>query len=492
MRWRTGSCFFLCLQALCAPATAETSAQDLAAAHRVMRHSLQPQQDNSHLARMAALRTLKDASLRPVFLELADATQWPIQVHALLGLAELDDHGLSVDLLQQAAPMAQTQTLLVAMQYDLLPEASRDALLTDDTLQDHLVTVLLRESIDTHTQAHIQRLEVLLDSTDPHAVGTAAMVLAAHNDATALPRLDGRIMMWEDPRQLEAIFAALDTLQDHPSDQGVRWADALLEAESRPGPRRYALLAVLAADRTVGDQRWLEAMQAADRHRVRVDLALLRLMTQSPFTADMRAAMGDDKLLDTIATASTAVATSGDPAALVALVDQHHGRSTEWLLQACDDLPPTLVQPALERLIEHVPGTGSARLTTADRGQRAAVALHRIAPDRMRRLLADAPDEGPRQQALLLAALQVSDQALLHTAQQIRQIGLSPNDTMTLLLRARWAPTLNPTDIDRLALAVDGGRLSHPLQTQAAWLMLKHTGHLDDFMRQMPTIAHGQ
>jgi hypothetical protein len=174
---------------------------------------------------------------------------------------------------------------------------------------------------------------------------------------------------------------------------------------------------------------------------------------------------------------------SGDPASLVALVDTGHGRSIEWLLDLAAKLPQSLVQPALERLIEKVPGTGRTRTDTADRGLRAALLLHGMAPQRMRQLLANAPDDGPRQQALLMAALQLSDRQLKDVAESIRQIGLNTADAMTLLLRARWTDRLSDQDMNRLALAVNGGRLSKPLQAQAAWLMLKHSGKLADVMQ---------
>ena len=47
---------------------------------------------------------------------------------------------------------------------------------------------------------------------------------------------------------------------------------------------------------------------------------------------------------------------------------------------------------------------------------------------------------------------------------------------MTLLLKARWLDDLASTEIDQLGLIMDGARLSDPLRTQAAWLLLRHTG----------------
>ena len=464
--------------ALSASAAGEVPHSGLTAAGRELRKTIVPQADNSHLTRLAALRTLRDPDLEPLFKALSKHDHWPMQVHGALGLGELDGSVLNPSLLATLDPRAQEQAMLVALTDLRLTDAQLTSLKGMASLAPHLESMVLDESISRGLSVDTDRLVRLLGCGDPRATGRAAMLLAARDHTGAVGLLDQHLMGWEEPRQLEATFAALDTLGRHPSRSGRDWAQELLEAETRSGPRRFALLTLLKVDQPTGDERWREALAQATRHRERVDLALLRLMAKAPFPADSRALLHDEPLLQCIADASNAVAAlqSGNPAALVALVETQHGRSIEWLLDNATDLPGVLVQPSLERLIEQAPGEGRTHAAAIDRAMRGALVLHVINPSRMRQLLADAPDDGPRQQALLLAALQLQDPELVTVVDGLRQIGLGTADAMALLVRARGHRVLNETDVGRLALTVDGAGLSDPLRTQAAWLLLRHTG----------------
>jgi hypothetical protein len=464
--------------ALCASAAGEARDTGLTAAGRQMRKTIVPQTDNSHLTRLAALRTLRDPELEPLFRALSQHDHWPMQVHGVLGLGELDGSVLHPTLLASLDPRAQEQAMLVALADPHLTDAQLVSLLDVPKLAPHLESMLLDEAIARELSVETDKLVRLLASGDPRATGCASMLLAARDHAGAVGSLDQHLMGWAEPRQLEATFAALDTLGRHPSRSGRDWAQELLEAETRSGPRRFALLTLLKVDQPTGDQRWQEAMSRATRHRERVDLALLRLMAKAPFPTQSRGLLHDEPLLKCIADASDAVAgaQSGNPDALVALVDTQHGRSIEWLLDNAADLPSVLVQPSLERLIEQAPGEGRTHAAAIDRAMRGALVLHGINAPRMRQLLADAPDDGPRQQALLLAALQLQDPQLVDVVDGLRQIGLGTADAMALLVRARGHQTLPDIDMGKLALTVDGAGLSDPLRTQAAWLLLRHTG----------------
>jgi hypothetical protein len=475
-------CYWIAAAALCATAAGEVPEQRLDAAKMQIQRTITVQQNNAHLGRLAALRTLRDPQLEPLFRSLLTDPQWAMQVHGVLGLAELDPNGLDPQLLLELHPQAREQALLVVLNEGTLPTPRLRTLLTIDTLEPHMQAQLLDEAQHRKLTVDVAQLNAVLTSGDPRAAGRAAMLLAAKGHTRALPTLDGLIMQWEEPRQLEAAFAAMQTLGRHPSADGARWIDDLLEAEARPGPQRFALMTLLTCDRSAADPRWSKAMAEATRHRQRVDLALVRLMAGAPFSDADRSLLSNDPLLNSIADAADAVAANANGSeqmvhsdAIVALVDTGHSRSIEWLLDTVNDHPSNLVQRAMERLIERVPTTGSADATAMDQGLRGAIALHAMAPNRMRQLLANAPDEGPRQQALLLAALQLDDVQLAHVASNLHRIGLSTSDAMTLLLTARWQDHLPNADIDQLGLVMDGTRLSDPLRTQAAWLLLRHT-----------------
>lgn len=488
-------CCWVAAVALCASAVGKVPEHRLTAAKTQIQRAITVQQSNAHLGRLAALRILRDPTLEPVFRALIDDPQWSMQVHGMLGLSELTPNGLDPELLLSLDPRAREQAMLVVLDEGTLPTKRLQALLRIDAIEPHLLARLADEARHRNLPVDHTQLARLLDSGDPRAAGRSAMLLAAEGNRTALPTLDRLIMQWEEPRQLEASFTAMQTLGRHPSPAGAQWVDDLLEAEARPGPKRFALMTLLKCDLTLADPRWSRAMAEATRHRHRVDLALLRLMAGAPFSTAAREMLPTEALLHRIADAADAVAAAQEidevqanaappvrADALVALVETGHGRSIEWLLDTANDHDTRLVQPAMERLIERVPATGVTDVTSMDQGLRAAIALHGMNPGRMRQLLADAPDEGPRQQALLLAALQLNDVQLAHVADRIHRIGLSTSDAMTLLLSARWHDHLPSNDVDQLSLIMDSTRLSDPLRTQAAWLLLRHTGRHNSLM----------
>src|SRR5262245_4009222 len=57
---------------------------------RIMKRAASAQRDGGHLPLLFALRQLRDPDLKPFFTQLAQSDDWQIQVHAVLGLAEID------------------------------------------------------------------------------------------------------------------------------------------------------------------------------------------------------------------------------------------------------------------------------------------------------------------------------------------------------------------------------------------------------------------
>ena len=91
------------------------------AALRQLQDATTYQRSGQHLLNLAALRNLRDADLRPLFLQFAQHPEWTVQVHAVLGLAELSDEGV-VDpwLVQQVAPSAREHLIAQALDDGLL------------------------------------------------------------------------------------------------------------------------------------------------------------------------------------------------------------------------------------------------------------------------------------------------------------------------------------------------------------------------------------
>ena len=65
-------------------------------------------------------------------------------------------------------------------------------------------------------------------------------------------------------------------------------------------------------------------------------------------------------------------------------------------------------------------------------------------------------------------------------ARQAKRIGFGRADSLALILIAKHATRLTPQELSELGVvAAGGGRISEVLQTQAAWLYLKHSSSIE-------------
>src|SRR5687768_8140513 len=71
-------------------ARAQHGIDPVEASKRLLERAVKPQHDGSHLAQLFALRQLRDPDLASLFESLLSNEDWQVQVHALMGLAELD------------------------------------------------------------------------------------------------------------------------------------------------------------------------------------------------------------------------------------------------------------------------------------------------------------------------------------------------------------------------------------------------------------------
>ncbi|HIN09186.1 MAG TPA: hypothetical protein EYM64_01260, partial [Phycisphaerales bacterium] len=124
------------------------------AALRQLRDATKYQRSGQHLLNLAALRNLRDSDLRPFFFQFTQHPEWTVQVHAVLGLAELSDEGV-VDpwLVQQVAPSAREHLIAQALEDGLLEREQMEELLAWPLLEAAPRLLLLADlrSIDRAT-----------------------------------------------------------------------------------------------------------------------------------------------------------------------------------------------------------------------------------------------------------------------------------------------------------------------------------------------------
>ena len=86
------------------------------AALRQLHQATKWQQNGQSLLSLSALRTLRDPDLRPFFQQFSQHSEWSVQVHAVLGIAELsEDQTIDPWLVQQIAPTAREHVVAQAL-----------------------------------------------------------------------------------------------------------------------------------------------------------------------------------------------------------------------------------------------------------------------------------------------------------------------------------------------------------------------------------------
>lgn len=464
-----------------------------AAAHRELDRAITPQSNNEHLMRLSALRALQDQRIEPLLVSLTSDDDPSIQIHALLGLAELSEDGrLDPSRVVAASPAARQATIALGLDSDRLHVEDITYLLEQAELTAETRLQLLTSLLEKGEHVDVSIVAAIDTSHNPIVHARQAALLSSLGEPSGLLALSARGA--EQPGDLaiqDSCFEAIIQLRRLPSEAGVAFAHACINANLPAGLRRFAMLMLLEQDAPDVAELFADEFTRATRRRHQLDLALLLLMTQTPAPARSIAAFGDDELLNPIGNASLYL--SSDPARalphLETLVDTGHRRTTSWILDSASNWPDTMAVPLLEHILDQAIEAGLQSNSSAH-GVDAASALLERAPKRFRKRLADAIDDGPEQQLLLLALLQQPAPELLDVVTAIRRIGVGQADILTLLVLARDSDVLKPTDVANLKLVSASTGSSHAIRTQAAWLAVRHTGVVDDMVAALLKPTH--
>ena len=117
---------------------------------------------------------------------------------------------------------------------------------------------------------------------------------------------------------------------------------------------------------------------------------------------------------------------------------------------------------------------------------RAVSALMEIKPQLVLERLVQAKDNGITQQVLLLGLYGTDNPAAGQAAAALTRIGFDRADSLALILMAKHIQMLETRDREVLGIiASGGGRVTESLQTQAAWLYLRHSGVIQSALPQL-------
>jgi len=474
---------------LCA---AQRSAEAVDASIRQLESAVRAQRSGKHLTLLFALRQLGTPSLRPLLYQLVQHQQWPVQVHAVLGLAELSDEG-HVDpwLIRQMSPEGHEAVIATALDLELMQVEQINALLEHDELGAMPRVLLLAELVSMDEPARRPQIEKLCTHADIRVSALAAALMKQLGDASQFSAIRGRLDAMNARERRQYLTWLFEATRQYELDALLPWVRSTLDDQSLGDSEQFAGVFALAE---LGDPElmtyWSRCLGDQPRHVMRIRYALMLFTCAETVPMSAFDKLGtDDPLLRQLAETGRAVR-SGRSAVeeLIALFDLDHLKSTEIALDHVKALPDGAAARVYGHLIDRI-NEDHAQRHHADRVAVAVQAtreLFEIEPEAVLSRLAGAEDDSELQQALLLGLMDTTSPRAGKAASKVRRIGPGRADSLALLLMAKHTPALDDQQRRALGLiASGGGRVSDVLQIQAAWLYLQHTGNIEKALSRL-------
>lgn len=466
------------------------------AAIRQLKAAVVPRAGATQLPLLASLRQLQDPSLRPYFFQLARHDDPLVRVHAILGLGEIDP-ARRIDpwqLRQLEVPEAQYAVLANALANELIDTDGIRALVAGDGLAPASRALLLAALAARGDPIDTQTARLLASDPDLITAGLAACLLAETGDAGALARHRERLSATEGLRRRRHLVELLAHVQQFLFRGATEFVAGVVQDPGSPLQLVQAgVRTMLALDPSRGASLWGQALGDDPAYGRCVRFALTLLAAAPPAPAETWDRLPqDDPLLARIAAAGRAIAGGPEAAGpLIALIDAGHPVAARLALEAAG----ALEQPQARRVYVHVidvaAGDAEGREARLERAITATVGLFKIDPDALLGRLHGAEDDSAAQEAILLGLLETSSPQVGEAARGLKRLGFGRADSLSLILIAKHAPSLDPEELHRLGVvAGGGGRVSEVLQIQAAWLYLKHADRIEQALTASFVEAH--
>ncbi len=447
-------------------------------ATRHLMESVQTQSDGSHLARLSSLRLLQDPDMKDMFYRLLQHEDWHVQVHALLGLAEIDDaEQLDPWLVTQIDPQAREKVIANAIDMELLDADGMQKILEWDHLESTNQLLLMAELQHAGRTELVdrERLRTLADDNDL-AIAAIASLLLAESDPAPLSSVDARLADASPSERLSVLRRMIEVIRIYELDSASSWLDDVLEAEESDELLYWGSFTLMTIDPDRARPHWDRMIGSAPSYRDRIMGAIQFLEAGQTPDARIRSKLRaeDDELIALILDTAELQGT-GQPIAtqVKELIRTGHPRVIDWAMRTARDLPLDQAVSIYGYFID-LPETTRRRsqeITQRSHAISAMATLLEIAPDEAVGRLENAEDDSMQQQTLLMGSMQSQHPELGDTVARIRRIGSSRPDSLALLLLARTNENLAPNDLQQLGrISAGGGQLNNSLQIQAAWL----------------------
>lgn len=473
------------------PAKAELDEAGQAGAS-LLRLAITPRQDGAHEALLAALRRLHDPTLKPFFDALVAAPQASLQLHGLLGLAELDPkHQLPISAIGEIdyAPL-QAELIAAAMDADLLSIEDAKQLLDWPGLAMPVKLIVATRLMAAGAFDRPQLLAEALRGEKLGQRGLAALMLHQMGDPRGIEGLSVLDQSTEEAR--DAVRSELlRTAVQHRYQRAADWA---LGIANEPNVDERLAWSGLAAAMRFGlpsaSATWKQMYVSLYDNPAKQRLLALMALRVAPFvkadTFDVLLS-SDDALVADIGRTGKAIA--GNSPDLIAraqvLLEHRHAMVNDWALAYADgDARPDVAQQiALIVIRLYEPGAKQDRVDRLDDAAQAARRLMEVDPiaggEALRPILAAPETDEQLKQAILTALLRVEVEG---ASKVIDGLTFDETDTgrLALLLRARDGATLTDKQMAELAWIVRGAtKLQGTLRMQATWIYLERTNQID-------------
>lgn len=483
--------FALAASAMAGTRAKATTVDHAEAAIAHLRTAVNSQRDGAHLAMLFSLRQLSDPSLKPLFERLVDHQDWQVQVHAVLGLAEIHPtRQVTSALIGRLGPIAQEAVIASAIDLGLLGPEQIEKVLALEAVGDLPRLMLHAEMMLLGDGSNHERLRNLLDHDDLRVAGLTAMLLAETGDINAFAQFQSRFTKAAPRLQNIALSWLVDAARQYNITAASDWLRALYnDASISARDKQFIVLAAFEIDPTGNLDLWRDFLGQSPSYsqRVRSGFMLLAVGENAPVEAyvDLLRDSGDDELLVRMTAAGRALAMSEDPGgAMVELLDLGHPRTTEWVMSTLHQSGDRTAERVYRHLIErseaepaNLRGGQAERIGLA---VTAAARLFALDPEWVVAKLLNSDTKPVVQQALLLGMFESDSPRAGEAAAALTVVGVGREASLRTLLIAKHAETLSEEDLRQLGIiAGGGGRVSEVLRTQAAWLYLKHTGETE-------------
>lgn len=473
------------------PAMSFTTPGDSAdAAIRQLRKAILRQRDGSHLPRLASLRQLGDPTLRPIFEHLARSPEWQVQVHAILGMAEITvPKRIAPDRLLQLGPLPQETIIANAIDMQLIANEQYAILLGDGRLGEMSRLLILAELMLLNEPVALDLLRQSATSTDLRISALGSSLLARHGDPSALRAFANQLTGLASEIRNQNLILILEMLRQYKARAATNWIIELITQEDVHTEVAYrGTLSLLELDSRAGLMIWNDLLGTEPTHRQLVRFGLLLLASKADIPASTYDKLqSDEELIKAMVQLGKATARKENQSeAFIDLLELEHRKSTAWAILALEELEPEQSSVVYLHLIDRLNDDTRERPQRIALAIRAVSSLMEIKPQLVLDRLARAKDNGIMQQALLLGLLGTDNPAAGQAAAALTRIGFDRADSLALILMAKHIQILETKDRDVLGMiASGGGRVSESLQTQAAWLFLRHTGAIQSSLPRL-------